>query len=122
MEFENLVDFAGNVKNQKHESAKLYRYESVRYPVRIDDELVLYGLSAPKLELREFLITARTPKGVWIGICHGNKRKWVSNTSRKRYAYPTKAEAIEAFKHRKLAFVRHAEAQLKRAKEDLALL
>lgn len=111
-----------NFYNQEHEGTKLYRYEAVRYSVVIDAEMEIFGTSRAKLELREFFITARTPKGVWIGFSRGDKWKWVSNTSRKRYAHPTKAEASEAYKQRKLAFVRHAKAQLKRAEEDLSLL
>lgn len=105
-----------------HEGTKLYRYEVVRYSVVIDAEMDMFGTSRAYLKLREFSITARTPKGVWIGFNRGDKWKWVSNTSRKRYAYPTKVEASEAYKQRKRAFVRHAKAQLKRAEEDLALL
>lgn len=100
----------------------LYRYEAMRYSVTIDAEMELFGVSRARLELREYKVVAETPKGYWITYGFGGKDKWVSKTSRKRYAHPTKAEASEAYKQRKLAFVRHAKAQLKRAEEDLSLL
>tara|TARA_R110002020_G_scaffold363217_2_gene575501 strand:- start:1656 stop:1982 length:327 start_codon:yes stop_codon:yes gene_type:complete len=96
----------------------LYRYESIRYSVTIDADRDLYGVSAARLELYEIPIDATTPKGFWI---HG-KTKWVSSTSRKRYAHPTKDEALEGYKHRKLAYVKHASSNLRRAEEDLRLV
>lgn len=101
---------------------KLYRYEACSYSIVIDADRDEYGSTGPKLELREYRITAKTPKGHWIGYFEGAKDRWVSKTSRKRYAYPTKEEALEGYRQKKLAFVRHAEANLSRAKEELALI
>jgi len=55
----------------------------------------------PKVELREYNLWKETPKGYWIG--YGNPKKlddggrWVSKTARKRFAYPTKEEALVNF-------------------------
>lgn len=54
-----------------------------------------------KLTLLEFNLFKETPKGYWIGYgslqsLH-SPEKWVSKTSKKRYAYPTKKEALNNF-------------------------
>jgi len=71
------------------------------------------------IEFDEFRVTAATPKGVWIShprVFYSEdlkkeyaKWKWVSNTSRKRYAYPTKKEAMNSLlmrKYRHIAILR----------------
>jgi len=100
----------------------LYRYEAMRYSVVIDAEMELFGVSRARLELREYKVVAETPCGYWITFGFGGKDKWVSKTSRKRFAHPTVDGAKLAYRKRKRAFVRHAKAQLKRAEEDLSLL
>jgi len=91
-----------------------------------------------KLDLKEYRIVKETPKGFWIWTGWGiyenylpnnyesaemqehTKRelksglKWVSNDGRKRFAYPTKAEAQFNFKCRK-------ERQIKFLKSNLAV-
>lgn len=99
----------------------LYRYEAVRYSFVIDAEMEVFGVSKARLELHEYVVVAETPKGYWITFASGSKDKWVSKTSRKRFAHTTKDEARESYRRRKLAFVGHAQRRLKRAKEDLAL-
>lgn len=84
---------------------KFYRYEFVQY-ASLDEtgDLVKPMLPNPTIELREYNLHKETPKGYWIG--YGEPRKllsssrWVPKTSRKRYAYPTKKEAMESFKAR----------------------
>lgn len=53
----------------------------------------------PKIILQTFTLVRETPKGYWIKppVLHVDAGKgaiWVSKTSRKRYAYPTKEEAL----------------------------
>jgi len=59
-----------------------------------------------------FYLVKETPKGYWISSYRnydknvhltflGDYPRWVSKTSRKRYAYPTREEALEGFKARK---------------------
>lgn len=101
---------------------KFYRYESVRYSVTIDPDREIYGISMPKLVLHEYRMHSETPKGYWIGyMAFGGKERWISKTSKKRYAHETKEAALEAYKKRKEAYVRHCKERLKRAQEDLAL-
>lgn len=77
---------------------KFYRYEYSEYAGGDED----YGFNAPKipnpkLELRTYELIKETEKGFWIGYKDISYKKWVSKTSKKRYAYPTKAEAMENF-------------------------
>ena len=56
-----------------------------------------YGSDEPSVEMMfdVFEVIGATPKGVWL-----ENKKWVSNTGRKRYAYPTIELAIDSLKHR----------------------
>jgi hypothetical protein len=97
-----------------------------------------------KLDLKEYRIVKETPKGFWIWIGWGlyenylpnpyttrpidiehNKQrlkeglKWVSNDCRKRFAYPTKAEAMVNFKKRKERHIKILRSQLSRAEDAL---
>lgn len=53
------------------------------------------------LELHEYVLYKETPKGYWICLEFwkngGHGKRWISKTSRKRYAYPTKEEAMNNF-------------------------
>lgn len=98
----------------------LYRYEAKRYSIIIDPDMEIFATSHPRLELIEFPISHETPKGVWLGW-NGQKWKWVSNTSKKRYAHKAPEDAFEAYVIRKKRFVEHSRVRLRRAKEELAL-
>jgi hypothetical protein len=100
---------------------KFYRYESRRYSVTICPDREIFGTSKAELQLIEFKLHSETPKGHWIGIW-GGKDTWVSKTSKKRYAHPSKDEALQSYVARKKAFVRHSKNRLRRAEEDLALV
>ena len=88
--------------------AKFYRYEDIQY-----DHYVSVN------EYHYYLIK-ETPCGYWISLSPKlssiyNKR-WISKTSRKRFAYPTRIEAQESFKARKKRQIKILSAQLERAK------
>jgi len=81
-----------------------YRYEAVIYAVHDHDgELVSPSIRNPKIELRRYHLIKETPKGYWIGSFLNSWdsqpywKKWVSKTTKKRYAYPTKAEALQNY-------------------------
>ena len=83
-----------------------YRYER-RYPLW-DDKY--------SLELVSFRTVKETSKGYWItASCLGNKNKFVLKESKKRYAYPTKEEALENFIKRTENCVQYAKDNLKHA-------
>tara|TARA_R110000851_G_scaffold237183_1_gene390039 strand:+ start:316 stop:651 length:336 start_codon:yes stop_codon:yes gene_type:complete len=101
---------------------KLYRYEAKRYSFVIDANYDEYGVTSPRLELKEYQVTGVTPKGFWVSLTfRGSKDKWVSSHSAKRFAHPTKEQAIKAYICRKKAFVRHSQNRLNTANADLML-
>ena len=67
---------------------ELYRYKDL---VNFFDEL--------RPELVTYYIIRTTPCGFWIA--RKGKEYWVSNYSRRRFAYPTKEEAMASYKARK---------------------
>ena len=71
----------------------------------MDGEYERSRFPSPTLICDEYDLFKETPKGYWIGYGHFGKlhsswTKWVSKTARKRYAYPTKEEALVNFKAR----------------------
>lgn len=87
---------------------KLYRFDTYRK-----------GYGGRGLTIREFYVMSETPKGWWINV--DGKKTWISKTAKKRYAYPTREEALESFRCRKTAFVKHAQNMLEVAKTDLKI-
>lgn len=53
---------------------------------------------------REYIILRNTPQGYWIS--RYGKDKWVSNNARKRFAYPTREEAMVNFQKRKERYLK----------------
>lgn len=90
---------------------KFYRYEAIEFAQMDSDtgEYIDRVFPNPQLQVNEYDLLKETPKGYWIGYgslneaLRNNKKgvyywkKWVSKTSRKRFAYPTKDEAIENY-------------------------
>jgi len=79
---------------------KFYRYEAIQYAEHdIDGELVSPKIPNPTIELREYDILKETLKGYWIGHKEFPElsKRWVSKTSKKKFAYPTKDEALINF-------------------------
>jgi len=72
------------------------------------------------LRVDSYLILRETPCGYWIEISW-LKDKWVSKTGRKRYAYPTKAEALDSFIIRKERQIQITTGQLGVAKYALQI-
>lgn len=100
---------------------KFYRYEAVQYATTdYDGELKSPDLPCPRLECREFQLKKETPKGYWIGWEWDDfLYKWVSKTSVKRFAYPTKEEALTNFIERKNRQIEILEYQINSAKYAL---
>jgi hypothetical protein len=81
---------------------EFYRYESIEYAtIGVDGEYTTSSIPNPKINLITLNLFRETPKGYWIGYGDLNgfhsSQKWVSKTARKRYAYPTKEEALNNF-------------------------
>jgi len=109
-------------KIQLNEDGKpicLYRINTYHYDTHIKCNLMIEK------------IVAYTPQGYWLGspgyktvsgkVVPPNKSRWINASSKKRYAYPTKREAIESFLLRKKRYVIHCERRFGVAKEELAL-
>lgn len=75
---------------------KFYRYEIIEYASHdIDGELETPKFPNPTLVLSIYDLLKETSKGYWIGDFIF--KKWISKTSKKRFAYPTKEEALTNF-------------------------
>lgn len=87
---------------------KLYRYYEVDYGEYATDI---------KVKCEEFNVRRTTPKGYWIRSPHAYRggERWVSNYSKKRYAYPTKKEALISFIARKRRQIGILSYQLEKA-------
>jgi len=93
----------------------LYRYDDLCYAV---GPLDLYSTNI-KVILQEFPITKTTPKGVWInnlGI-----PRFVLLNAYKRFACPTKEEALESFMARKTRQIKILAEQSQIACEALSI-
>lgn len=88
---------------------KLYRYEDVNFTYRIT------------IKERKFEVLKETLCGYWIEKWPGARKhkRWVSSTAKKRYAYPTRKEAMINFKARKYRQKQLVEGQLKRVKDAI---
>lgn len=73
--------------------------------------------------LETYDVLRRTARGAWINIglpfkgCE--KEKFILDGARKRWAYPTKEEALESFRIRKERQIRHCNDMIERANKAL---
>jgi hypothetical protein len=92
-----------------------YRYEIVRYSNGVDEfDDPLPGHSVA-VEVRDFMVSRHTPKGAWIKTYSGDER-FVLKDARKRYACPTKEEALDSFIARQRRRISILEAQAEDSK------
>jgi len=110
----------------KYDVMKFYRYEAVSY-ASMDHDGEYYSPRIPNVNivLSEFNLHRETPKGYWIGYgtldsFHGDSR-WVSKTAKKRYAYPTKEEAMTNYIKRTERRMKILKAQLLRVEIGLGI-
>lgn len=98
---------------------KFYRYEARVYAeLDIDGDFVSPTLRIPKMVLTTLNLHKETPKGYWIGYGHPDNglqghSTWVSKTAVKRYAYPTKEEAMTNY-------IKRTERRIKILKSQLS--
>lgn len=86
------------------------------------DNSIKIGFPLSDVELMEYTVIGETTCGFWIQhrdgkyiqTIRGREKVWVSKTGMKRFAYPTKNEALHNFIKRK-------EKQVKIYKRNLAL-
>lgn len=80
--------------------------------------------SRPEFSIKEYAILKETPHGYWINVnifysSSSIDKRWVSKTSKKRFAYPTKIEAWNGFKARKRRQLEIYETRCKNLKRML---
>ena len=106
-------------------STKLYRYEDY-CAVSHAGMFLLDGTYIPQrftteINCIELPVLKVTPKGFWIDMCgFGRIKRFVLARGRKRFAHPTKEEALQAFIYRKKAQVKILSDRLASAKAALA--
>lgn len=74
----------------------LYRY----WKTCIEEELEYGNTSNVRIFVEEFYVRKETPQGYWYSQKGSMKQRWTSKTARRRYAYPTKEEALQNFIYR----------------------
>jgi len=98
----------------------LWRAEVHVYSICIDSEANRYGTSSPRVDLMWFEVTKRTPKGAWIN--HSGAKKFVNLQARKRFATPSKEEALESLSCRLSRQITILQTQLARAQAAKSIL
>lgn len=105
---------------------KMYRYEEIStLPSEYDDCTRKWIVAEVRLILSEYQIIRKTPGGVWIRLPWGVgrrivDRKFILMTAYKKWACPTKEEALESFiarKHRHRDILESRLAVVQRALE-----
>jgi hypothetical protein len=94
-----------------------YRYESRFYVSLSDDDYQsvnnLFGTSC-EVAFEEYEVFKKTAKGVWVQDKYGcGYKKFILNKAKKRFAYPTKKQALESFIKRKQSQLKHLERGLR---------
>lgn len=102
----------------------LYRYDDVAYSPGIDEFDNPFPGSILKIELSEYKIIKRTNCGVWINLYGGilDSCRFVLLGAKKRFACPTKEEAMESFVKRKERQIKILSSQLDRTRKALQLI
>lgn len=100
-----------------------YRYEDVQYAGPVDEFDRLLGPGPLRIMLRTFPVTRHTPSGVWLSNASSRyayrPERFVLRDAKKRFACPTKKEALESFIARKKRQAGIHRARMQRA--ELAL-
>lgn len=78
---------------------EVYRYTEVVFAPPLDEFEAPIGKPRVELRLETFKMLRPTPCGVWID--NDGDEKFISLRSKKRFACPTKVEALESFLARK---------------------
>jgi hypothetical protein len=93
-----------------------YRYVDVQYASLPDEYGERRGVGRPEVELEQYQVVKVTRCGV--RLCNG---RFVNLSSRKRFACPTKADALVSFKARKQRQLSILLTQVSRVEEALAI-
>lgn len=73
-----------------------------------------------KLNFIEIRVLSHTKCGVWLNYwTDKRKKKFINNNNKKRFAYPTREEAVEALGFRLRSYESHLKAKLKAVQAEL---
>lgn len=75
-----------------------YRMNDCRYSVA--DEWGDHAYTQMRVEMREYPVLRHTPKGVWLDD-YSERGRFVLRDARRRWACPTREDAVESFLARK---------------------
>lgn len=106
---------------------RLYRVEgkiSISFPISDYDE---NPIRHHNIHIHEFDVLSETKEGYWInmGMTFNGEppiKKWVSKSSKKRFAYPTRKEAYESFMARKKRQIKILGSQINDSRKFLWLV
>lgn len=93
-----------------------YRFEDVVYAASLDEFDNPTGPGRLEVVRRRYRVVKTTPCGVWLDI-----GRFVKTSGRKRYAWPTEAEALVSFQARKQRQLYILRAQASRVERALAI-
>lgn len=76
-----------------------------------------------QIHLERFRVVKKTPRGAWIEETHGYpvKKRFVLDGARRRYAYPTKALALNSYRIRKRWQIGYCKNKIDRANAILGI-
>lgn len=95
-----------------------YRVEG-RSEASWDEERERFYNEHLNLHIREYRVLAHTPKGVWLD--HFGQKRFVLTEARKKFACPTREEALESFRKRKQRQAKILRAQLRDVENYIVL-
>lgn len=98
-----------------------YRYDVQHYAAPLDETDISLDSGLYQLVLYEYPVAKETAQGVWLLSARRGAGRFVLKSSRKRYACPTKEEALASFIRRKEVQISILTAQLRTANLDLSL-
>lgn len=102
-----------------------YRYDSRFYVTLCSDEnksVNDFLGSTCEVACEEYEVLKKTAKGVWVQDKYGcGYKKFVLNCARKRFAYPTKKQALESFIKRKQSQLKHLQRGLRDTNYSLSI-
>jgi len=122
--YEHLVPFKQPDDPEEPDTKEYYyRYEGKSQAnggIDMLGEWQFSGSYTYRLDLYKFEILSHTPKGVWIRNWFG-KRQFVNNSWNKRFACPTKEEALASLIARKQRLIRIAKARINEAEHYIEI-
>jgi hypothetical protein len=97
-----------------------YRYENHNVSLEVDPETGESHGHGVHVTLDEYLVLRHTPKGVWLDMGQMVGR-FVRYDARKKFAHPTREEALSSFQERKRRQIKILSGRLRDARAALTI-